>query len=87
MNTVSALEVRQRLGDILNNAFYRGISTTVERKGKPIARIVPITSDRTIPKKSMSAYVGLWANGFEASVMKKAVRTLRRASLRSVHSL
>ncbi len=39
---VSTLEVRQRLGDILNRVALRHDRVIVERKGKPLAAIVPI---------------------------------------------
>ncbi|GEM_PF-3221611 len=41
--TVTAMEARKRFGELLNSAFYHGISTTIERKGKAIAKVVPIT--------------------------------------------
>ena len=40
--TVTAMEARKRFGEILNSAFYHGISTVIQRKGKAIARVVPI---------------------------------------------
>ncbi len=42
MQKVSTLEVRQRLGDILNRVALRHDEFIVERKGKPLAAMVPV---------------------------------------------
>ena len=39
---ISTMEVRQRLGDILNRVSLRHDEFIVERKGKPIAAVVPV---------------------------------------------
>ena len=40
--TVSAMEARRQFGDILNQVALKGEDVTVERAGKPLARIVPV---------------------------------------------
>lgn len=40
--TVSTLAIRQRLGDILNRVALRHDEFIVQRKGKPLAAIVPV---------------------------------------------
>lgn len=40
--TVSTIEVRQRIGDILNRVALRHDEFIIERKGKPLAALVPI---------------------------------------------
>lgn len=40
--TVSTLDIRQRLGDILNRVALRHDEFIVERKGKALAAIVPV---------------------------------------------
>lgn len=50
-NVVSALEVRKNLGEILNRILYRGEEILVERKGKPVAKIVPINKTVTKTRK------------------------------------
>lgn len=42
VKTVTAIKVRQNLGQVLNETYYRGDEFIVERSGKPIAAIVPI---------------------------------------------
>ena len=39
---VSAVEVRQKLGDMLNRVALRHEQFIIERKGKPLAAMVPI---------------------------------------------
>jgi prevent-host-death family protein len=40
--TVSTLEIRQRLGDLLNRVALRHDRFVIERKGKPFAALVPV---------------------------------------------
>ncbi|MGH2397813.1 MAG: type II toxin-antitoxin system prevent-host-death family antitoxin [Nitrospiraceae bacterium] len=39
---ISTLEMRQRLGDILNRVALRSDQFIIERKGKPMAAVVPV---------------------------------------------
>jgi antitoxin (DNA-binding transcriptional repressor) of toxin-antitoxin stability system len=39
---ISTLEVRQRLGDILNRVALRNDQFIIERKGKALAAVVPV---------------------------------------------
>ena len=39
---VSTLEVRQRLGDMLNRVALRSDEYIIERRGKPLAALVPV---------------------------------------------
>ena len=85
--TVTAMEARKRFGEILDSAFYRGISTVIERKGKPIAKVVPILGDRAAPGKNLLAYAGIWSDTGEVTRMKKAVARLRRSTMRATKPL
>jgi len=40
--TVSTLEVRKRLGDILDRVALRHDQFIIERKGRPLAAVVPV---------------------------------------------
>lgn len=42
MITVSTMDVRKRVGDILNRVALRGDEYLVERKGKPLAVMMPV---------------------------------------------
>ena len=39
---VSTIDVRQRIGDLLNRVALRHDEFVIERKGKPVAALVPI---------------------------------------------
>lgn len=39
---ISTLEVRQQLGDLLNRVALRHDEFVIERKGKPLAALVPV---------------------------------------------
>lgn len=40
--TVSAVEARQRLGELLEGVFYRGDEVIIERAGKRMGVVIPI---------------------------------------------
>src|SRR3990170_4925312 len=42
-DTVSTMEVRQRIGDMLNRVALRHDEFVIERKGKPLAALVPVS--------------------------------------------
>jgi len=42
MEKVSTIDVRQRIGDLLNKVALRRDEFVIERKGKPLAALVPI---------------------------------------------
>jgi prevent-host-death family protein len=42
MEKVSTIDVRQRIGDLLNRVALRHDEFVIERKGKPLAALVPI---------------------------------------------
>jgi prevent-host-death family protein len=42
IETVSTFEIRQRLGDLLNRVALRHDQFLIERKGKPLAAMVPV---------------------------------------------
>ncbi len=48
--TVSALEARRRLGEIMEGVYYRGDEVIVERAGKPMCAIVPVERYRDIDR-------------------------------------
>ena len=39
---VGAMELRNRIGDVLNRVLYKGERFVIERRGKPVAAIVSI---------------------------------------------
>jgi prevent-host-death family protein len=45
---VSTLEIREKLGDYLNRVALRHDQFIIERKGKPLAALVPLSKLRAI---------------------------------------
>jgi prevent-host-death family protein len=41
MKTISAVEARKRLGEILEGVYYKGDEVVIERAGKPMGVIIP----------------------------------------------
>ncbi len=39
--TISAVEARQKLGEVLEGVHYRGDEVVIERAGKPMAVVIP----------------------------------------------
>jgi prevent-host-death family protein len=55
---INAMRVRQNLGEILNEIYYRGDTFIVERDGKPLAALVPLSLLDEWQKKSSPAKTG-----------------------------
>lgn len=81
-HTVSALWARKNFGEMLNRAFYKGEEILVERKGKLIAKIVPV-KEKNLPKKDILSYAGIW-NTKNISIMKKAIKRARLNASRPI---
>jgi prevent-host-death family protein len=43
MTTITTLDIRRHLGDILNRVAIRHDEYVIERKGKPLAAMVPVS--------------------------------------------
>jgi prevent-host-death family protein len=43
LKTISALKARKNLGELLEEVYYRGDQYIIERAGKPMAAVVPLT--------------------------------------------
>jgi prevent-host-death family protein len=44
--TVDVTMARRQFGTLLDEVFYRGDIITIERKGKPLAQLIPVENDR-----------------------------------------
>ncbi len=49
---ISTLEVRRRLGDILNRVHLRHDRFVIERKGTPLAAVVPVETLESLERLS-----------------------------------
>ena len=89
MITVSTMEVRKSIGDILNRVALRGDEYLVERKGKPLAVMMPVEKAESI-RRAARLHLGVWltrpniARSDEeamtlANEARRAARTTKRA--------
>ena len=53
---IDVTAARRQLGTLLDEVFHRGDSVTIERKGKPLAKLVPLneTNRQTVGSPSIS---------------------------------
>ena len=49
---INAMQVRQRLGEILNVVYYRGDSFIIERDGKPLAALIPLSDLEALQQRT-----------------------------------
>lgn len=54
--TVSTTELKNNLSDIINSVYYEKKTTIVERHGKPLLKLMPITEKR-VEKRDINALV------------------------------
>ncbi len=58
--TISATELKNKVSDVLNDVYFNGKVTIVERYGEPIAEIVPVKKrSRVDIEKAIEATFGI----------------------------
>lgn len=60
MKTISAYNARTKFGELLNEVYYKGEEVVVERKGKPMVKIVKAELSK---KKKIDPFLraaGVW---------------------------
>ena len=50
--TIDVTSARRQFGTLLDEVFYKGDIITIERKGKPLARLVPANTESTYPAQA-----------------------------------
>ena len=77
--TVTAYEARTKLGELLNEVYYKGDEIIIKKSGKPVARISPIeiSKKKTKPKKDLLRWAGIWANE-DGEIIERYARSLRK---------
>ena len=89
MITITTMDVRKHVGDILNRVALRGDEYLVERKGKPLAVVMSVEKADAI-RRAARLRLGDWlirpnAAKTDAEAMtlaneaRRATRTLKRA--------
>lgn len=52
--TVDATVARRQLGTLLDEVYYKGESIIIERKGKPLAKIVPLSTHESTQESAVT---------------------------------
>lgn len=82
MITVSTMEVRKSIGDILNRVALRGDEYLVERKGKPLAVLMPIEKAASI-RRAARLRLGDWLARPNAAKTDAEAMTVANAARRA----
>ncbi len=86
---ISTAEVRLRIGDLLNRVALRGDEFVIERKGKPMAALVPVERLEQMRRAARTALAEFFATPPEKGeptddeVMRIALEAQRRVRSRS----
>lgn len=69
--TVSAYEARTNLGELMDLVHYKDAEVIVERRGKPMVRLVNAGKELAEKKvkRLLNKYVGIW-EGLEGKMFK-----------------
>jgi len=63
---ISTLDVRQGLGDILNKVVLRHDEFVIERKGKPLAALIPMDKLDSLNKVARRHALEFWTSRWVA---------------------
>ena len=50
---INAMRARQTFGQLLNEVFYKGDQFIIERDGRPMAAVIPLSQLEMLQKQSM----------------------------------
>jgi prevent-host-death family protein len=85
MITVSTMEVRKHVGDILNRVALRGDEYLVERKGKPLAVVMPVEKAESI-RRAARLRLGDWLARPNAAKTDTEAMTVANAARRAART-
>ena len=85
MITVSTMEVRKSIGDILNRVALRGDEYLIERKGKPMAVMMPVEKAQAI-RRAARLRLGEWLSRPNAAASDDEAMKLANQARRAVRS-
>ena len=81
MRTVSAYDARVRLGELLNEVYYRDEEIIIERKGKPMVKISKVEKTKTAADlKAFLAAAGSWKDVDTDKFMANVYKSRKKAS-------
>jgi len=60
MKTISAYDARTKLGELLNEVYYKNEEIVIERKGKPMVKIIKYEESVNDKDDAFHKLAGLW---------------------------
>jgi prevent-host-death family protein len=85
MITISTMDMRKGIGDILNRVALRGDEYLVERKGKPLAVVMPVAKAEAI-RRAARLRLGDWLAKPNAVTTDREAMTLANAARRAART-
>ena len=85
MITISTMEVRKHVGDILNRVALRGDEYLIARKGKPLAVVMPVEKAEAI-RRAARLRLGDWLARPNAAKTEAEAMTLANAARRAART-
>lgn len=85
MITVSTMDMRKSIGDILNRVALRGDEYLVERKGKPLAVVMPVEKAEAI-RRAARLRLGDWLDRPDTAKTDTEAMTLANEARRSART-
>ena len=55
VRTINAVKAREKFGQLLDEVYYKGDMIIIERDGRPMAAVVPLSQLEELQKKSSPA--------------------------------
>ena len=86
MITVTTIDVRKHIGDILNRVALRGDEYLVQRKGKPLAVVMSVEKADAI-RRTARLRLGDWLRRPNAVKTDEEAMTLANEAKRSVRKI
>ena len=80
--TINALKVRVNLGECLDSSFYRGDEFVIERAGKPIAALIPLSEFKALKQIKQGSFKTLdriWEKTEGIKLSKKDIENATKA--------
>ena len=79
---VTALKARRNLGELLNEAYFKGEVIIIEKKGKAVAKLVGLETTYSGKKDPFVAAAGSWKS-LDTEKIKKTIKTAKADKSRS----
>jgi prevent-host-death family protein len=86
---ISAMTARKNLGELLESVYYRGDEIIVERAGKPMGVLIPLSEYKKIERQRAEALAkleGVWARMPQSEDTGAAEEEIREETEKVRHS-